>query len=244
MQDTHTTHIRARSEMINRRLKRRSSESELFRQAEQEHDSGRMNRPRCSGILFDPELGHRLQALHCEPGPQIEPGPRCRTDSSPFPRPIESTRSHRLSRMIIPPERELLLQVRPKSKRRPLRRRRCRCLASSNERCTSNRSESRVVRSRGSGHSGFPDEDSLRAASCARSPYIHHSQYPFGLQFARPDPQVVEQHVPQCPGRQQTFAANAKHGIKRLAQAVRLQSDRRSQKLIPRAPEQTPRHDR
>src|SRR6266849_6255417 len=61
MQDTHTTHIRTRSEMINRRLQRRSSEPELFRETEQQHDSGRMNRPGCSWILFDSELGHRLK---------------------------------------------------------------------------------------------------------------------------------------------------------------------------------------
>ena len=47
--------------MVNRRLKRGTGKSKLFRKAEEEHNSGRMNRPRCSWIPFDSEFGHRLK---------------------------------------------------------------------------------------------------------------------------------------------------------------------------------------
>ena len=49
--------------MIDRRFERRTSQPEFFCQTQKQHDAGRMNRPSCFRILFDLQLGHRLQHL-------------------------------------------------------------------------------------------------------------------------------------------------------------------------------------
>jgi hypothetical protein len=60
MQDAHTTHVRARPEVIDRRFERRPGKAKLFRQTQQQHDPSGMNCPSGVWILFHLKLGHRL----------------------------------------------------------------------------------------------------------------------------------------------------------------------------------------